>query len=104
MLAGIAAALVAPAVSAQSIDGKDGLPGIYVGDAGGHDVQPHDIGSTILFDRNLSGGFGSTVTTATGANAFGGRSAAFAAGGTDFRRSDDKFRWHSMRATAAFRF
>ena len=24
--------------------------------------------------------------------------------GTDFRRSDDKFRWHSMRATAAFRF
>jgi outer membrane immunogenic protein len=26
------------------------------------------------------------------------------AGGTDFRRSDDKFRWHSLRATAAFRF
>jgi outer membrane immunogenic protein len=26
------------------------------------------------------------------------------AGGTDFRRSDDKFRWHSMRLTAAFRF
>ena len=26
------------------------------------------------------------------------------AGGTDFRRSDDKFRWHSMRITAAFRF
>jgi outer membrane immunogenic protein len=26
------------------------------------------------------------------------------AGGTDFRRSDDKFRWHSMRVTAAFRF
>ncbi|WP_294195359.1 outer membrane beta-barrel protein [uncultured Sphingomonas sp.] len=24
--------------------------------------------------------------------------------GTDFRRSDDKFRWHSLRATAAFRF
>lgn len=24
--------------------------------------------------------------------------------GTDFARSDDKFRWHSMRATAAFRF
>ena len=26
------------------------------------------------------------------------------AGGTDFKRSDDKFRWHSMRVTAAFRF
>lgn len=24
--------------------------------------------------------------------------------GTDLRRSDDKFRWHSIRATAAFRF
>lgn len=30
----------------------------------------------------------------------------FVAGGTttDFRRSDEKFRWHSLRATAAFRF
>jgi outer membrane immunogenic protein len=26
------------------------------------------------------------------------------AGGTDFRRSDQNFRWHSVRATAAFRF
>jgi outer membrane immunogenic protein len=26
------------------------------------------------------------------------------AGGTDFRRSDDQFRWHSVRATVAFRF
>lgn len=24
--------------------------------------------------------------------------------GTDFRRTDDKFRWHSLRATASFRF
>ncbi|MGK3919407.1 hypothetical protein ABI060_14310, partial [Enterococcus faecium] len=24
--------------------------------------------------------------------------------GTDLRRSDTKFRWHSLRATAAFRF
>jgi small subunit ribosomal protein S14 len=23
---------------------------------------------------------------------------------TDFKRSDEKFRWHSLRATAAFRF
>jgi outer membrane immunogenic protein len=27
-----------------------------------------------------------------------------AAGGTTFRRSDDQFRWHSIRATVAFRF
>ena len=26
------------------------------------------------------------------------------ASGTDFRRGDDNFRWHSLRATAAFRF
>ena len=26
------------------------------------------------------------------------------AGGTDFRRTDEKFRWHSIRGTAAFRF
>ncbi len=26
------------------------------------------------------------------------------AGGTNFRRSDDEFRWHSLRLTAAFRF
>ncbi|WP_293881805.1 outer membrane protein [Sphingomonas sp.] len=26
------------------------------------------------------------------------------AGGTDFRRSDERFRWHSARVTAAFRF
>ena len=25
-------------------------------------------------------------------------------GGTDFRRSDERFRWHSLRVTAAFRF
>ncbi len=71
LLAGIAAALVAPAVAAQTTDGEDGFSGIYVGAAGGYDVQPNDVGSSILFDRNLNGGFGSTVTTAAGANAFG---------------------------------
>ena len=71
LLSGIAAALVAPAVSAQTVDGDPGFSGVYVGAAGGYDVQPNDVGSTILFDRSLNGGFGSTVTTATGANAFG---------------------------------
>jgi len=42
-----------------------------------------------------------TQGTAPATNPF-----VLASGGTstDFRRSDDKFRWHSLRATAAFRF
>ncbi len=44
--------------------------GLYVGAAGGYDVQPNDAGSSILFDRNLDGRFGDAVTTAAGANAF----------------------------------
>lgn len=44
--------------------------GVYIGAAGGYDVQPNDVGSSILFDRNLDGRFGDTVTTAAGANAF----------------------------------
>ncbi len=44
--------------------------GIYIGAAGGYDVQPNDVGSSILFDRNLDGRFGDTVTTAANANAF----------------------------------
>ena len=47
-----------------------GFSGIYVGAAGGYDVQGNDRGSSILFDRNLDGRFGDTVTTAAGANAF----------------------------------
>lgn len=70
LLAGIAAALVAPAVSAQTIEEDRGFSGVYVGAAGGYDVQPNDVGSSILFDRNLNGTFGDSVTTATGANAF----------------------------------
>ena len=42
-----------------------------VGVAGGYDAQPNDGGSRILFDRNLDGRFGDTVSTATGADAFG---------------------------------
>ena len=70
LLAGIAAALFAPAVSAQTSDEDPGFSGIYVGAAGGYDVQPNDVGSSILFDRNLDGTFGDVVNTTTTPNAF----------------------------------
>ncbi|SEM48782.1 outer membrane immunogenic protein [Sphingomonas gellani] len=58
-----------PALAQESTADRP-FDGVYVGVAGGYDVQPNDIGSSILFDRNLDGRFGDSVTTATGANAF----------------------------------
>jgi outer membrane immunogenic protein len=67
-----AAALSMMPVAAQAQDTTDDqFTGIYVGAAGGYDVQPNDVGSGILFDRNLDGRFGDTVSTGAGANAFG---------------------------------
>ncbi|URW77107.1 outer membrane beta-barrel protein [Sphingomonas donggukensis] len=60
--------LAAPAMAQDTTENRFG--GFYVGASGGYDVQPNDDGSTILFDRNLDGTFGDTVTTAAGANAF----------------------------------
>lgn len=64
-----ATAMTATAANAQSADDKP-FDGVYIGAAGGYDVQPNDIGSRILFDRNLDGNFNDTVTTSTGADAF----------------------------------
>ena len=61
-------AFAAPAF-AQEADDKP-FDGLYVGGTVGFDAQPNDVGSTILFDRNLDGTFGDTVTTSAGANAF----------------------------------
>lgn len=44
--------------------------GLYVGAAGGYDVQGNDMDSSLLFDRDLDGRFGDTVFTSTGSNAF----------------------------------
>lgn len=82
LLAAIAGAMIAPAVSAQDMAEDTGFSGIYVGGAGGYDVQGNDVGSSILFDRNLDGRFGDTVTTATGANAFGTPVGGFCNGST----------------------
>ncbi|MEH3034902.1 MAG: hypothetical protein PGN23_00205 [Sphingomonas adhaesiva] len=47
-----------------------GFNGLYVGAAGGYDVQGNDGGSRVLFDRNLDGRFGDVVRTGSGADAF----------------------------------
>jgi len=44
--------------------------GGYVGGRIGYSFQPNRGGETVLFDRNLDGTFGDTITTAAGANAF----------------------------------
>lgn len=66
-LAAISAAAVTPAY-AQADDRP--FDGPYVGVAIGGAFQKSDSGSSIVFDRNLDGQFGDTVTTAAGANAF----------------------------------
>ena len=78
----IAAALASAAIFAATpafaqdmgsdTSGRAPFEGLYIGAAGGYDAQPNDDGSTILFDRGLDGRFNDTVTTAAGANAFGG--------------------------------
>jgi len=77
LLAAAAAAVslaAAPAFAQDTggtyVEDETGFNGLYVGAAGGYDIQPNDRGSSLLFDRNLDGRFGDTVTTAAGANAF----------------------------------
>jgi len=77
LLAAAAAAVslaAAPAFAQDTggtyVEDETGFNGIYIGAAGGYDIQPNDRGSSLLFDRNLDGRFGDTVTTAAGANAF----------------------------------
>ncbi len=60
----------APAAAQETTEDQP-FSGLYVGAAGGYDVQGNDRGSQIQFDRNLDGRFGDQVLTGTGANAFG---------------------------------
>ena len=71
--AALAAATAFTAAPALAQDVTDDRPfsGIYIGAAGGYDVQQNDRNSSILFDRGADGMFGDRVTTAAGANAFG---------------------------------
>ncbi|WP_375292800.1 outer membrane protein, partial [Sphingomonas melonis] len=66
----LAAASFTTAAQAQEMADDTPFSGIYIGAAGGYDVQPNDVGSRILFDRGSNGSFGDTVSTAAGANAF----------------------------------
>lgn len=66
---GAAALSMAAPAMAQDVTDKP-FDGIYVGGTVGFDAQRNDVGSSILFDRNLDGQFGDTVTTAAGGNAF----------------------------------
>jgi outer membrane immunogenic protein len=66
----IAGSVMAMAVPAQAQDADAPFDGFYVGAAVGGAFQGDDEGSSILFDRNLDGTFGDTITTVAGANAF----------------------------------
>jgi outer membrane immunogenic protein len=70
MIAGaaLAAFTAGPALAQDSTDTP--FSGIYVGAAGGYDVQSNDVGSSIRFDRNLDGSFNDSVLTGAGGNAF----------------------------------
>lgn len=70
-LAGLAVAgLFAVPAAAQETTEDRPFSGVYIGAAGGYDVQGNDVGSSILFDRNGDGTFGDSVNTITGANPF----------------------------------
>jgi outer membrane immunogenic protein len=70
VIGAIGAAMIATGAQAQDMSDPAPFSGIYIGAAGGYDVQPNDVGSSILFDRGSNGSFGDTVSTAAGANAF----------------------------------
>lgn len=70
ILGALAATMLTTAAQAQDMTGDAPFSGLYIGAAGGYDVQPNDVSSTILFDRGSNGSFGDTVSTAAGANAF----------------------------------
>jgi outer membrane immunogenic protein len=58
------------ATPAFAQDGERPFSGFYVGGSIGATIQPDNEGETILFDRDLNGTFGDTITTTAGANAF----------------------------------
>ncbi len=99
LYAGLAGAVIlgltaSPAFAQETTEDAP-FNGLYVGAAGGYDVQPNDAGSSILFDRNLDGRFGDAVTTAAGANAFssgfcnGATTATTLTGGRGCRKDKD---------------
>ncbi|MBI0476436.1 porin family protein [Sphingomonas sp. MA1305] len=69
--AAVLAAMAASPAAAQDMSADpEPYNGVYIGAAGGYDVQPNPVGARLLFDRNLDGRFGDTVVTAGNTNAF----------------------------------
>jgi outer membrane immunogenic protein len=67
----IAAALGALAVALPAAAQDSGSwTGFYAGGRIGYNSTPNRANETVLFDRDLNGTFGDTITTAAGANAF----------------------------------
>ena len=77
LTAGLAAALSTPAFAQDTTDVAP-FSGLYAGGSIGFDAQPNDGGSGLLFDRNLDGTFGDTVSLA--APQVNGNTNAFAPG------------------------
>lgn len=63
LMAGVAA----PALAQSAPDWSGPYIGVYAGSVNNHEQS----GETLIFDRNLDGVFGETVTTSANANAFG---------------------------------
>jgi outer membrane immunogenic protein len=67
LLIGAAVFAVAAPAAAQT---SPNWTGFYAGGRIGYVATPLDTGSSVLFDRDLNGSFGDTITTVSGANAF----------------------------------
>ena len=67
--AAVALTAVAAALPATAQD-SGSWTGAYAGGRIGYNAMPNRNSETVLFDRNLDGTFGDTITTAAGANAF----------------------------------
>ncbi|MES2289576.1 MAG: hypothetical protein V4530_07540 [Pseudomonadota bacterium] len=89
-IAALAASVSATSAIAQTEDGEAGFNQFYVGGSFGG-AHTASTSQSILFDRNLDGTFGDTVTTAAAANAFSpgfcsGSATSTANGNCSFRR------------------
>ena len=98
----VAASFAAAPALAQDTADTQPFTGLYVGAAGGYDVQSNDTGSTVLFDRNLDGRFDNTVLTGAGANAFSpgfcngrARNQLSPANGGNCRNDDDGYAYYA---------
>jgi outer membrane immunogenic protein len=91
--AAVASAIAVPAAAQVT----DEWSGAYVGGRVGYSIQPNDDDETVLFDTDLNGSFGDTVTTAAGANAFSpgfcGGSAQGTTPGAGCEGDEDEIDW-----------